>query len=180
MYPKIKNPEKPTKYKKPKIEVVNEVNPLPSIIKNYYSGLSTEALELSVDMLPPSANKLYEKSVRFSVKSNKNVIHHSNHNDVEVFRAFITTLCRKRNLKFLPIGTVAVVVELYSDSWLNKDRTVKKIDSDNMLKPLMDALQVALGFPDEMVFYHHLFKCVHPKQKGVRVTLFDTSPIVYQ
>lgn len=180
MYPRVKNPQKPEKYKKPKIEVVNEVNPLPSIIKNYYSGLSTETIELTADLLPPSANKLYEKSVQFNARLNKHQIHHSNHNDVEVFRAFINTLCKKRKLRFIPIGTVAVVVELYSDSWLNKDRTVKKIDSDNMLKPLMDALQLALGFPDEMVFYHHLFKTVHPSQKGVRVTLFDTSPIVYQ
>ena len=89
MYPKPKKPEKKETFKKAKIEVVNQVNPLVSIIKKYYQDNSTEELELFVNTLPPSTNNIYNKEVRFSVKQNRNIIHHSLHQDVEMFRNFI-------------------------------------------------------------------------------------------
>lgn len=180
MYPKAKKPLKKEKFKKSKIEVINHLNPLSGVIKDYYLHKSSHAIELFVEMLPPSANKLYEKGVRFSVKHNKQVIHCSNHPDIEVFRNFVWKVVNNQKAKFVPTGTVAAVIELYSKDWLNKDGTTKKKDSDNMIKPLMDALEEALGFPDELVYYHHVFKVIpESDRQAVKVTLFDTDPIIY-
>ena len=176
-YPKPKR-IKPNKIVKPKVTICTDINPRLRLIKDYLKSNCSDSLEIKLNHLPPSANKLYEKTIRKNFKTGKHFLNVNTHDDVEIFRGrFIKALREMKITEIQPKQLISVVIELYSDTWLNQDKTPKKRDSDNMIKSLMDSLEIGTRYPDEMAYEHHLFK-LHGKEQTI-LTIYAIPNIIH-
>lgn len=172
---KLKKIKKPP-YKKPVIEIINGVNPVRELLHNYYEENCVSKNNFSMELLPPSTNKLYEKSSYINKSTGKSGLSVSLDDDIVYFRIRLKSAIREMNLK--PDGILAILADFQTPTWLTKGMTPKKKDSDNMIKSLMDAIEKGTGVPDELCFYHHLFK-VYSKTDKLVVNLYELRPEIF-
>jgi len=149
--------------KAPKIAFIKEKLSLGNdgvynLLKFHYEKQCIDKTKVEFDILPPSANNLYNKSVKFDRFKKKNVVFVANSPEVEKFRNYVFYATSKQRKLFCPHGSVVILVKIHTEKWLNKNLTLKKIDLDNMIKALLDALQESFKFPDELFVSIHKFK----------------------
>ena len=128
--------------------------------------------------MPPTANTLYEKSVRKNQKTKKSFVGVNLSPDHEIYRWKIKDAIKKCVGELKIEGVMAIVPEFYSPKWLNQDNTPKQKDSDNLIKSLMDSIQEATSIPDELCFYHHLFK-LYGAQDRLIFSVYDLPNEIY-
>lgn len=90
----------------------------------------------------PSTNHIY-KQARFGQKYLDP--------SVKTFRALVSQAVRDK-LRGAPEGVYEAIVIVGSPKFVTKERTVRAVDLDNMLKSTLDALQDAGTFKDERIW----------------------------
>lgn len=126
----------------------------------------------AVDSLPISLNNQYIKGRTWGGKTNFRL-----HPEQEVFRQLVAYAMGPKKLDWLPTGTVAAVILFETPEWIKQDYTVSTRDVDNLIKPLLDAVKVCSGMPDELAWQLHAFKLVS-KRTRTSVYLFDLGDVV--
>ncbi len=132
-------------------------------------------LYVEVPLVPPSANKLYRKTKMRPGKNGKMAGGMALDPAVVEFRDMVTAKLWGR--KFVPSGTVGLIIVVESERWLTKKFTVNQRDVDNPIKCTMDALQKALDMPDQLVFEVHCAK-LFGRRDATHCWLFDISDVV--
>lgn len=158
--------------------IMDSRDPLAQVISEYLENKSQNTLKIELSMLPPSANKLYDKSTYKNYKTGFSAVSVQLSPDQVVFRIKLRNEMVNKKLSFKPTGVIYSIVELGSDEWLNKDKTVKEKDLDNMLKPLFDAFKEAYHVPDELIFAVFAFK-TYCEGESLRVRFFDLPSEIY-
>ena len=74
-------------------------------------------------------------------------------------------------------GVTAAVILLESQFWLTQKREIREKDADNLVKPILDAVQNATEVPDELHWQLHVFK-LPSKWNRTTVYLFDLGDLV--
>ncbi len=69
---------------------------------------------------------------------------------------------------------IAIIYLLCSPKWLNKDCTIRAMDTDNSVKTLGDAIQLALDMPDQLHWETHTFKIYSSREETI--VLFRKLP----
>jgi Holliday junction resolvase RusA-like endonuclease len=98
------------------------------------------------------------------------------HPDIRKFRQTVDMSLRDR-INFFPTGLIAAIIEFQSPDWITKARTVRKMDIDNKIKPVLDAIEHCTGIKDELYWHVHAIKVVSKERKTV-VHLFDIGDVV--
>lgn len=88
------------------------------------------------------------------------------------FRDVADIILRTKRHLFKNNGLMASVILLEGDCWITKDLRPKEADSDNMVKPVHDSLQVPFKFKDQEIWETFCCKCASNKN-NVWVWLFD-------
>ncbi len=60
--------------------------------------------------------------------------------------------------RWAPTGLLGAVIVFASPSWLTKEHTIRSVDTDNKVKPLLDAFEKATGINDARFWETHVFK----------------------
>lgn len=160
------------------VQISEDSNPILEITKSYYQKISLNKIVIDLDELPPSANALYDKSIHKNQRTKKHSIAMNISADVEAYRILVRNYFRRNSIDFKPKNIIAVVVELYSSKWLNKDLTPKQKDADNMIKPLFDAIEKASYIPDETIFEHFPFK-MYSRNDRCLVTIYEIPSVIF-
>jgi hypothetical protein len=81
------------------------------------------------------------------------------------------------NVSFKPVGLLSAVIVFGSPSWLTKANTVRDVDVDNKVKPLMDAFELATGIRDSRFWALHAFKTLAAVDV-TRLSVYDLGDVV--
>lgn len=129
--------------------------------QSLYCGLINE--------LPPSANLQYAKGMMFQKGGGKRFGIRLTA-EAKGFRdRLILTNPGLRYLK--PKGLFSLVTVFYFP-WVTADRKVRVKDDDNLVKPLRDAIKIAMGVDDSMMFHTLSFKA-NSNRIGIRFWIID-------
>lgn len=69
---------------------------------------------------------------------------------------------------------LSVEIELYSDRWFTQ-KGVRKVDLDNKIKPLLDAVFKHYGFDDSKVFRLDVRKLVGAEKTVMRIAALECN-----
>lgn len=145
---------------------------LPSSIKYLIEGFERDGikrsvLKFSVPEAPPTVNHMYQHTRRgtFLTKETQN------------FRRHVHFSIAASGQKFVCTGTMAIIILLETPYWITKKNTIREMDCDNRVKPVIDAVKLALNVPDETVWEIHVYK-MPSKKIQTTVYLFDQGDIV--
>ncbi len=170
---------------------VNRVSELgvhwPSTARMLIECLTKECLDnyrnttsFSVPGLPLSLNHQYFHTNQFrKTKKGKTMMVQGKALKPEVheFRQLVAQ-AMQTNKQWRSTGVTAMVVLFESPAWLTQDFTARKMDQDNKLKPLADAIEQATGVADQLHWEIHTFKVASLKKERTVVYLFDLGDIV--
>jgi Holliday junction resolvase RusA-like endonuclease len=129
----------------------------------------TPEFYVEIPIAPPSANKLYRKTV---TKQGKPIMFLDK--AVKDYRAMTQAACWGRT--FNPRGVAAGIVVIESN-WVTQEHTVRKRDVDNPIKCVLDALGHAMNFRDELLWEVHSAK-LFSRREATHVWLFDLGDVV--
>lgn len=124
-------------------------------------------MSFSLGMFPKSVNHMYTHS-RFSTRLQP---------WVHEFRAEVKTSIERTGVEWKPKGVTSAVVLFRSPVWVTAESKIRKMDVDNKIKPIFDAIEQATGQPDENYWDYHPFK-VPAKRQSLTVYLFDLGDVV--
>lgn len=145
-------------------------------ILSHYESVRREtnlpATSFALDSLPVSLNHQYIKGRTWSGKKNFRL-----HPEQLVFRQLVGYAMGPKKLDWLPTGAFAAVILFEMPMWIKQDFTVKEHDVDNLVKPVLDAVQLCTGVKDELAWQVHAFKLVS-KRTRTSVYLFDQGDVV--
>lgn len=97
--------------------------------------------------------------------------------EVHAFRATVMAAMGNKRHMWRPQGVVMPIVVMESPYWITKKLEVRDSDSDNRLKALFDAIELATGIRDSRNWEIHAYKLVSSKVR-TSVYLFDLGDIV--
>lgn len=166
--------------KKVRIRTVGKLGeywpPAARVLLTYYEALRKDTnlphTAFAVDALPMSLNHQYIKGKTWSGKTNFRL-----HPEQEVFRQLVGYAMGPKKLEWLPTGPFAAVILFEMPHWIKQDYTVKEHDADNLVKPLLDAVQRCTGVRDELAWNLHAFK-ITSKRTRTSVYLYDLGDVV--
>lgn len=144
-------------------------------------------LGFRVDGLPISLNNHYEMGTRYCkpgtpgafkdgtgrwrVRSNR-----LRPGAIDWRLVVMETMGRERWL-WKPTGVTAAILLFESPDWLKKDRSVREMDADNLVKGTFDAVQSATETPDQLHWEFHVYK-VLSKRRRTTIRLYDVGSLV--
>ena len=108
-----------------------------------------KSLKFSVPFLPPSANNIHfnmvrrGKIVRCRTYAYKQFIRH-----YKSFASRDIVLCGGKDWPFDDRQALKIQIDYVSDKWLTKEKKLSVRDLDNRVKPLLDAIKMAIGIKD--------------------------------
>lgn len=146
---------------------------IPAIVTdtlNSYLARGHESLYRGlINELPPSANLQYAKGMMFQKGGGKRFGVRLTA-EAKAFRdRLILTNPGLRHVK--PKGMFGLVTVFYFP-WVTADRKVRVKDDDNLVKPLRDAIKIAMGIDDSMMFHTLSFKA-NSNRIGIRFWIID-------
>lgn len=171
------NEYKEVKYhKQVRLKLVGELGvvwpEMPQLILSHYLARCKEFgrpfINFKVDGLPMSLNHQYKKNKQGGFRLDPKVID---------YRLRVCEALGQNRWKFKPTGAYAAVILLETPLWITTRREVRQRDADNLVKPILDAVEHSMDLPDELCWNHHVFK-VQSKRERTRVWLFDLGDIV--
>jgi Holliday junction resolvase RusA-like endonuclease len=125
-------------------------------------------IAFAVPGLPPTINKAYIKT-RWNVRLS---------DESKTFKEIVRLSLLNKKHSFKPTGTIAVVIQFCSPHWVTKKYEVRKMDLDNRVKILIDAVKEGLNnVDDSLVFEFCSFKVV-TRSEETRVYLYDLGEVV--
>lgn len=119
---------------------------------------------MEFDFLPKSVNHQYVKTRHHTFLDPR----------IREFRKMIKA--RTGSLKFTG-KLVSAILLYYSPKWITKEQRVRRMDLDNKVKAVFDALAHAIDLKDENVWEYHTYK-MPSKQEKLVVYLFDMGDLV--
>lgn len=128
-------------------------------------GLQTMRFE--IPELPQSVNHQYihtRQNTRLTPKA-------------AMFRTITHYAMGSKRMQWKPTGVTAAILIYVSPHWITKEHKVRKMDADNRVKPVFDAVERATQIPDERHWEFHVYKAVG-KRERVEVFLFDLGDVV--
>lgn len=149
---------------------------LVQIIYDHYEALSKETglqkLSFSLDgIVPKSVNSIYVKRGR------RRGQWYDLHPAVKELRDLARIVLGPRKFEWQPKGATAAIVLFESPLWITKEHKVRKMDADNKLKAIFDAVQNATDVPDELHWQFHVFKIASKRTRTV-VHLYDLGDVI--
>lgn len=148
--------------------ILNWVPELQSVLTSYRKRGLKEVV-FDVLGLPPSLNHHHKPVLRIS-RAGKRYIGQRLSDEAKGFReAVFVSLLRFRGhsiMQFPDIKKVpaAAVVAFESPRWVCKNGKARCIDIDNLTKELFDAIQLATGLKDELIWHVHAFKVASERE----------------
>lgn len=130
-------------------------------------GKQRSSLSFAVNLLPPTVNSMYTHT-RHNTRLTK---------ETKDFRTLVKMAIGANKFGFKCGGTVAVLIFLESPKWITLKHTVREMDTDNRIKPTLDAVKEAIGVPDETNWELHVWKLAS-KNTRTTVHLFDLGDVV--
>lgn len=124
-------------------------------------------LSFAVAMLPPTVNHAYIHT-RFNARLSE---------EYKFFKTVVSSTVKITNPFFKISGTACVIILLESPRWITKKHTIRTMDLDNRVKPMLDAIKDAIGSPDETNWELHVYK-IASKKEQTTVCLFDMGDVV--
>lgn len=124
-------------------------------------------MSFAVNGLPPTTN--HDKGQAFGRKFLTK--------DTKLFRDKVAFTIGHQKFTFKTGGTVCALVFLESPNWVSGKLTLNRMDGDNRIKPLFDAIQNHILKPDEINWEHHVYK-VASKNKRTTVYMIDLGDLV--
>ena len=112
-------------------------------------------LVFDVDSIPPTINH-HHIPIRTKSKKGKTYIGQRLSDEAVYFRSLVSATLGQ--CKWSAKGIVCFVIRVSSHRWITKDGKPRVMDMDNRIKPLLDAVQHAIGLRDELVWHVHAFK----------------------
>jgi Holliday junction resolvase RusA-like endonuclease len=97
--------------------------------------------------------------------------------EAKVFRQQAYYAMGSKRKDWKPTGVTCAVLIFESPQWVTKKLAVRKMDCDNRIKPVFDAIQEATGSPDELHWNIHAFKIASHRERTTAF-LFDLGDIV--
>lgn len=134
---------------------------------NYCTQKGKTWTQFEISEIPRSVNHQYIKT-RYNIFLDPKIIQ---------FRKTFHYEVLKQKVKWSHIGATSAVILLYSPKWITKQYTIRKMDCDNRVKPIFDALQLSLGFEDERFWNFSVFK-VASKKEFMKIYLFELGDII--
>lgn len=149
--------------------------PMPEILQliyNYYVEICRSAgrksLSVTIPDLPPSVNHQYKHS-RYNTRLTPEALR---------FRTQTQWIMKACQNKWNPTGITAAILLYESPVWITKKHEIRKMDIDNRVKPVFDAIEVGSGGTcDESHWQFHAAKLYSTKTR-TSVFLFDLGDIV--
>lgn len=149
---------------------IRTTDAIPEVTLNllvYYTQASVNHCIINIPAISPTVNHMY-KHTRFGTRLTE---------EAKAFREIVSISMGPLRNTWKPMNPVSAVILFESPSWLTKKRTVRKLDCDNRVKPLFDAIEIASGMRDELCWQFHAFK-IPSKKERTTVYLFELSDIV--
>jgi Holliday junction resolvase RusA-like endonuclease len=69
------------------------------------------------------------------------------------------------------------MILLESPRWITKKHTIRAMDLDNRVKPMLDAIKESINSPDETNWELHVYK-VASKKEQTTVAIFDLGDVI--
>ncbi len=128
-------------------------------------------LYTEIPMMPPSANKMYQKAF---TKGGKGGFYLDK--SVKAFRDM--TMAKMWGKSFTPRATVGCILVFEAKSWITiGTNEIRPRDADNPVKCMLDAVKEAINLPDETIWDLHVSKMVS-RREAAHIWLFDLGPVV--
>jgi Holliday junction resolvase RusA-like endonuclease len=78
-----------------------------------------------------------------------------------------------------PKGLLALVILFESKLWLTQKRTVRRMDGDNRVKPLVDVVSQGLNIDDKRFWEIHSYKVASQDRDVSHLYLFDLGDVIH-
>ena len=124
-------------------------------------------LSFAVPMLPPTVNHAYIHT-RFNARLSE---------EYKFFKTVVAQTVKITNPVFKISATASVMILLESPRWITKKHTIRTMDLDNRVKPMLDAIKDAIKSPDETNWELHVYK-IASKREQTTVAIFDLGDVV--
>lgn len=146
----------------------------PTFLMNLIGELKSQSLaqgrmtaSFMVEGLPVTVNTMYHHT-RFGTRLTK---------EAKAFREMVAWRMGPLKTTWAPKGPVAFVIVMESSFWITKEHTVRAMDVDNRIKPLIDAIKECSPMPDELCWHFHAFKLASTIERTT-VHMFELGDIV--
>jgi len=139
--------------------ILNWVPELQSVLVSYRNRALKETV-FDVPCLPPSLNHHHRPALRIS-KAGKRYIGQVLTEEARGFRSAVALILKPARFKE---GPVAAVIAFESPRWVCKNGKARRADMDNLTKELFDAIQLATGLRDELIWHVHAFKVASERE----------------
>lgn len=136
-------------------------------LKFYCAGMGRKHIAFEIPEIPQSVNHQYTHT-RFNTRLTAKA---------KSFRAIVQSAMGPLRWEWRPTGVTAAVLVYVSPHWITKEHKIRKMDADNRVKPVFDAVERATQIPDERHWEFHVYKAVG-KREHVKVFLFDLGDVV--
>lgn len=138
-----------------------------AIVNHLLGTRGVPAFSFAVGMLPPTVNHAYIHT-RFNTRLSEEYL---------LFKKMVDHSVKLSRNNFKIRATAAVVILLESPRWVTKKSTIREMDADNRVKPMLDAMQESLEIPDETNWEIHVYKIASAKEQ-VTCFVFDLGEVV--
>ncbi len=138
-----------------------------AIINSLNQDKQRPSLSFALSMLPPTVNHAYIHT-RFNARLSE---------EYKFFKSVVSATVRVTNPAFKISGTACVMILLESPRWITKKHTIRAMDLDNRVKPMLDAIKESINSPDETNWELHVYK-VASKKEQTTVAIFDLGDVI--
>jgi Holliday junction resolvase RusA-like endonuclease len=167
-----------------RVKLIGEFGPnmpeIAKIILEYYNAQADRdnrsKLFLNVDGLPPSTNHMYDR-IGYRKKGGGSGVITKRSAELETFRLIVQQALVFNRYSWKPTGPTAAVLFFETPHWVTKEHKVRKMDSDNRVKPMFDSIEYGAGTPDELYWQFMVFKILS-KRTRTSIYLFDLGDVV--
>lgn len=125
-------------------------------------------MAFGVPGLPPTINHCYIKT-RYSVRLTP---------EAKNFKELVRLSLVNKRHSFKPKGVIGVVIQLCSPNWVTKKLQIRKMDADNRIKTIVDAVKEAFEDLDDSAAFEICTFKVLTRSEETRVYLYDLGEVV--
>lgn len=154
----------------------NRVNVVLGELTRNCRSKNLQSTHFALPQLPMTVNHQYDHVTHFA-KGGKRYQSKKLKPEVFQFRALVQETMLEDCKGWQPTGVVAAVVVFESPIWLTQTNQPRKVDSDNRLKPLFDAIEKTTLIPDETNWELYVFKAFANYERTL-VYLFDLGNMI--
>jgi Holliday junction resolvase RusA-like endonuclease len=138
-----------------------------AILHTHTQEKKVPTLSFAVSMLPPTVNHAYIYT-RYNARLSE---------EYKFFKVVVAQTVKLTNPLFKISHTACVMMLFESPRWITKKHTIREMDLDNRIKPMLDAIKESINSPDETNWELHAYK-IASKREQTTVCIFDLGDVV--